>query len=247
MTALLALWLALALASLVALFFVPAPYGRYAERNRGPLLPARWGWMAMEAPAVLAFAAAFLAGRREAAVGAWVLCGFWLLHYLDRAFLYPFRLAPGARPMPLAIAVLGFAFNCVNGTLNGRALVSGAHDYGARWLAEPPFLGGAALFLAGWLVNRRADRTLRALRGPGETGYRIPEGGLFRWVSCPNYLGESVQWIGWAAMTCSFAGAAFAVWTLANLVPRARAHHLWYRARFADYPPARRALLPGIW
>jgi hypothetical protein len=48
-------------------------------------------------------------------------------------------------------------------------------------------------------------------------------------------------------MSWSLAGAAFALWTLANLVPRAGAHHRWYRARFADYPPERRALLPGIW
>ena len=244
MTPLFGVWIALAAASLVALFFIPAPYGRYAERSRGPLLPARWAWMAMEAPAVIAFGLAVLAGRRGLAADAWVLTGFWMLHYLDRAFLYPFRLAPGARRMPLMIAGLGFAFNCVNGTANGRAVAAGAR--GADWLADPRFLGGALLFVSGWLANRFADRALRALRGPGESGYRIPEGGLFRWVSCPNYLGESVQWIGWAAMTWSLAGAAFALWTLANL-PRARAHHLWYRARFADYPPERRALLPGVW
>jgi len=246
MAPLFALWFLLAIASLVTLFFIPAPYGRYADRTRGPLLPARWAWMAMEAPAVLAFALALAAAGPEAAIDAWVLTGFWMLHYLDRAFLYPFRIAPGARAMPLAIAGLGCAFNCVNGTLNGRGVVAEARG-GASWLADPRFLGGALLFVAGWLANRWADRTLRALRGPGESGYRIPQGGLFRWVSCPNYLAECVQWIGWAVMSWSLAGAAFALWTLANLVPRARAHHRWYRARFADYPPERRALLPGIW
>ena len=39
---------------------------------------------------------------------------------------------------------------------------------------------------------------------------------------------------------------AFAVWTAANLVPRAVAHHKWYVAQFPDYPSQRRALLPGL-
>ena len=36
---------------------------------------------------------------------------------------------------------------------------------------------------------------------PGvKTGYRIPEGGLFRWVSCPHYLAEIVIYVGFALM-----------------------------------------------
>ena len=42
------------------------------------------------------------------------------------------------------------------------------------------------------------------------------------------------------------AGLAFAAWTMANLVPRARAHHRWYRERFPDYPARRKALVPGL-
>jgi 3-oxo-5-alpha-steroid 4-dehydrogenase 1 len=114
------------------------------------------------------------------------------------------------------------------------------------WLWHPAFLVGAGLYLAGVLVNRRADATLRALRAPGESGYRVPRGGLFDYVSCPNYLGEIIQWIGWAVATWSFAGLAFALWTTANLLPRALAHHRWYRSHFPDYPQQRRALLPFV-
>jgi protein-S-isoprenylcysteine O-methyltransferase Ste14 len=75
----------------------------------------------------------------------------------------------------------------------------------------------------------------------------VPQGGLYRWVSSPNYLGEIVQWAGWALATWSLPGVAFAVWTAANLVPRAQANQLWYRQRFPDYPPERKALIPGVW
>ena len=89
----------------------------------------------------------------------------------------------------------------------------------------------------------RAARPARAFN----RGICHPLTGLYRWVSCPNYLGEVVLWIGWAVATRSMAGLAFAVWTIANLAPRAWAHHRWYRQQFEDYPPERKAMLPGIW
>ena len=81
---------------------------------------------------------------------------------------------------------------------------------------------------------------------PGETGYKIPHGGLYHYISCPNYFGELVEWAGWALLTFSLPGLAFFVWTAANLVPRALAHHRDYRARFTHYPAQRRALIPFL-
>jgi hypothetical protein len=42
------------------------------------------------------------------------------------------------------------------------------------------------------------------------------------------------------------AGLAFALYTAANLVPRALRHHAWYRERFVDYPSERKALIPYL-
>jgi protein-S-isoprenylcysteine O-methyltransferase Ste14 len=103
------------------------------------------------------------------------------------------------------------------------------------------------VFIAGFAICRQADAVLRRLRQPGQSGYQIPYGGLFRWVSAPNYLGEIVEWGGWALATWSIPGLAFFLWVLANLVPRARANHRWYHRHFPDYPQERRALLPGLW
>jgi protein-S-isoprenylcysteine O-methyltransferase Ste14 len=63
-------------------------------------------------------------------------------------------------------------------------------------------------------------------------------------VSCPNYFGEMIEWTGWAIATLSWPGLVFALWTAANLVPRALKHHAWYHAKFVDYPPARKAIIP---
>ena len=96
------------------------------------------------------------------------------------------------------------------------------------------------------MVNIKSDKILRDLRKPGETGYKVPRGFLYKYVSCPNYLGELMEWFGWALMTWSLPGLAFALYTLANLGPRALANHRWYKDKFADYPTERKALLPFI-
>jgi steroid 5-alpha reductase family enzyme len=118
--------------------------------------------------------------------------------------------------------------------------------YPVSWLQDPRFVAGVLVFAAGYFINRRSDKILRNLRKPGETGYKIPQGGLFRWVSAPNYFGELTIWTGWAIATWSLAGLSFAVFTAANLVPRALTNHKWYLDKFPDYPAKRRAIIPYI-
>jgi 3-oxo-5-alpha-steroid 4-dehydrogenase 1 len=50
-------------------------------------------------------------------------------------------------------------------------------------------------------------------------------------------------WLAVAVATWSLPGLAFAVWTIANLASRARAHHAWC----PDHPSGRAALLPSVW
>ena len=240
-------WLGLAAAIFITLLFVPAPYGRHSRSGWGPAISDRAGWVIMEAPAALAFAVFFAVGGNTRTVAALLLMGLWELHYVHRAFIYPFRLRESGRQMPLAVIGLGLLFNMVNAYLNGRYAFTFSGGYANQWLTDPRFIAGAALFIAGFVANRRADQVLRGLRKPGEQGYAVASSGLYRWVSCPNYLGEIAIWTGWAVATWSLAGLSFALWTVANLAPRARAHHAWYKQHFPDYPPDRKALLPGLW
>ena len=201
----------------------------------------------MEMPIALVFAACFLLGKHTDTAAAWVFLGLWEAHYVHRTFVYPLRLRGEGRQMPLIIVSIAFTSNVMCGYLNGHYLFTLSGGYAADWLGTMPFLAGLALFIVGYVINRRADHALRGLRDPGEIGYRMPRGGLYRWVSCPNYLDEIIEWVGWALATWSLAGLAFAVWRAANLLPGARAHHAWYRENSPDYPPERKALLPGLW
>jgi len=233
---------ALAAITFVALMFVVAPYGRHLRRDWGPTIPARIGWFVMESPAVLFVGAVYAAGPNRAEPGCLALLALWMLHYVHRAFIFPLRMR-GGRTMPVLIAVLAIAFNLLN-CWNNAHWLSTEGSYPTAWLTDPRFLVGATLFLAGFATNLAADNALLRLRAGNETGYQIPRGGLFELVSCPNYLGEIVEWFGWAIATWSPAGLAFAVYVVANLAPRALAHHAWYRKQFEDYPKDRKALIP---
>jgi hypothetical protein len=245
--ALLPLSFLLAGATFVALFFVTAPYGRHTRQGWGPKVSHRIGWMVMESPAAVVFAAFFLLGSAPHNLTSFIFLGMWEAHYLQRAFIYPFRLADGRKTMPVLIPLMSFVFNAGNAYINGRYLFSLSGGYPLTWLADPRFIAGLGLFVAGYATNRWADRILFRLRKTGVSGYKIPFWGLFEWVSCPNYLGEIIEWTGWAIATWSLPGLSFAIWTFANLAPRARAHHAWYRSSFPDYPKDRKALIPGVW
>jgi protein-S-isoprenylcysteine O-methyltransferase Ste14 len=241
-------YLAAALLTFPALIFVDAPYGRYVGKSwQGPTINNRLAWLLMESPAAVVFGLYFLIGPFHTTLVAWVFCLMWESHYIYRAYIYPFRIRTTGKRMPVMIAALGFIFNVLNGYLNGRYLFNFSGGYSNSWLLDPRFLLGALFFFSGMAICRHSDAVLRRLRKGDQSGYQIPHGGLFRWVSAPNYLGEIIEWGGWALATWSIPGAAFFIWVLANLVPRARANHRWYRQHFPEYPLDRRALLPGIW
>ncbi|MSP24427.1 MAG: DUF1295 domain-containing protein [Myxococcales bacterium] len=233
-------WLAIGALVLPAALFKTAPYGRHTVKSAGPTIPARVGWTVMESPSALLPLLLFALYPRFEPVPL-VLLALFELHYIHRAFIYPFSIRAGARPMPVSIAAGAFFFTSVNGLLQGWVIT---HQ---PFAMDPRVVLGTVLFFAGFAVNKHSDRILFALRAPGESGYRIPRGGLYGLVSCPNYLGEIVQWCGFALASYSIAGLSFAVWTIANLLPRARAHHLWYRETFPDYPRERKALLPWLY
>jgi steroid 5-alpha reductase family enzyme len=244
----LAVSLILAVIVFPTLFFVAAPYGRYSRRGWGPQLPNWLGWLLMESVSAIVMLVMFLIGDAAKTITLILFLLMWEAHYIHRAFIYPFWLRDKWKPMPAVVSLMGAVFNLGNAYLNGRYLfdLSGSR-YNAEWLIKPQFIVGAVLFLTGFIINRHADNILHGLRAKGESGYKIPGGGLYRYISCPNYFGEIVEWFGWAIATWSLPGLAFAIWTFANLAPRARAHHKWYHQYFKEYPAERKALLPGLW
>ena len=66
--------------------------------------------------------------------------------------------------------------------------------YPRDWLGSLWFIAGVLIFALGFISNIQADSILRNLRKPGETGYKVPYGGLFDYVSAANYGAELIEW-----------------------------------------------------
>ena len=235
----------LAVPVFILLFFISAPYGKFKKSGWGPSVNARLAWFSMELPAVVLPLYFFISAGSQARIPELCFLLIWELHYLQRTVIYPALLSRGSRPVPVLIVLFSLVFNMLNGFTNGYGIyVLG--DYGTSSPASPAFITGAAVFIAGFLINLSSDHILRTLRKSGERGYKIPSGGLFSFICSPNYLGEILEWTGWAILTLSPAGAAFLVFTVANLAPRARANLRWYRERFPGYPKNIKGLIPFI-
>ncbi len=242
-----ATWVEILLAGAVCvlLVFLAAPYGRHDRAGWGPTIPNSVGWVVMELPAVFLFLAIFLQGEHSLEAVPLVFLALWMFHYVHRTFVFPLRVRTAGKRMPLVIAVMAFTFNSLNVYVVARWL-SHFGSYRLDWLHDPRFVLGAVLFFAGFAVNYKADVLLIGLRRPGETEYRVPSGWLYEYVTCPNYLGEIVEWFGFAIATWSLPGMAFALFTAANIGPRAFSNRRWYRKTFPDYPGERKALIPFV-
>ena len=187
----------------------------------------------MESPVFFAMLVFWLCSpRRFDAVPLIFLCLFQL-HYFNRSFIYP-MLLKGRSKMPLGIIVMGVVFNLLNAAMQGLWIFYLAPEgrYSIDWLTTPQFIIGVVAFFAGMVINMHSDHIIRHLRKPGDTGHYLPKGGMFRYVSSANYFGEILEWTGFAILTWSAAGAVFAIWTFANLVPRADAIYHRYAEEF---------------
>ncbi len=243
-TTIVAVWAALAVPVFIYSLLGTDHVGRTGGNPRGPRVAARWGWFLMEIPALCVLPAVYLLASNRHPV-ADLLVSAWVLHYAHRTLVWPWIVQRRSRPMPVGICVSSVVFNAINGLLIGWHLGHVA-DYAGEWLLDPRFIVGGAAFLFGAAVNVTADYRVARLREEQQGRYVIPQGGAFRFLSAPNLSGEILEWIGFALMCWSLPALAFAMWTAANLIPRALWRHRWYRETFPDYPPSRRAVIPGV-
>ncbi len=241
---------ALAVIVFISLQKVTAGYGVAYTRAWGPSVPNRIGWVLMEAPVFFAMLGIWLASSRRGEPALVVMTSLFLLHYFQRSFIFPL-LIRGRSRMPLSIILMGITFNLVNAYMIGGWFfhVSPPEAYPVSWLWSPCFILGTIIFFAGMAINIHSDSIIRNLRKPGDRGHYIPRGGMFRYVTSANYLGEFVEWTGFAILSWSLPGAVFAIWTFANLAPRARSLHQRYLSEFGDEYAAlrRRYILPFIY
>ena len=226
---------AIAVVVFVSLFFVDAGYGKFYNKKWGPAINNKLGWVLMESPVFIAMLVLWLCSDRRNDLVRLAFLFLFELHYFQRSFVFPFRLR-GKSVMPLSIILMGVTFNVLNALMQGGWIfyISPEDYYPRDWLTTPQFIIGFLIFLVGLYINIQSDDIIRSLRRNGDTRHYLPTGGMFNYVTSANYFGELLEWIGFAVLTWSWAGAVFAFWTFANLCPRAARIYDHYKIEFAD-------------
>lgn len=235
-------------------FFVKAPYGRFASDKYGFSLSPRLGWFLMELPATISFVYFFFQGENRFEAVPLFFLGIWLIHYGNRGFIFPYliRTTKGQTgSFSFMVVSAGWLVTTLHGYLNAVFISHLSTHLTVDWFSDPRFIIGMIIYAFGYTMNVHSDYIIRHLRsktevGSGEKIYRIPQGGLFKYVTNPSYFTELISFTGFALATWS-AGALFVLGvSAANLIPRAIQTHNWYKDRFPNYPKDRKIILPRI-
>ncbi|KAF9884180.1 hypothetical protein FE257_002238 [Aspergillus nanangensis] len=232
------------------------PAGKTSFQRAWLNFPGKLGWFTMEivGPANLCYIlwkSSAIVSLSSLPFANKLIIALYLTHYLNRAIISPFFVAPSMSPIHLFVVAMAVTFNWFNSTcIAGWAL--GYHapivghptvvDDASSFLETPtitttttttssstttnasslPCIVGITLFILGMLTNIRAETTLFRLRreeaesraakksddpdvaGSGRQSkyskvYVIPPcRGLFRTILYPHYVGEWLEWVGFA-------------------------------------------------
>ena len=130
------LWVmsAVALVVFIALYFVKAGYGMFRTASWGISINNKLAWVLMEAPVFIVMFGLWGKSGAGFAVPVYFFFLLFQLHYLQRAFIFPFLLKGKSR-MPVAIMAMGIVFNLLErDDAGGRFVLFRSRRLVCRWL-----------------------------------------------------------------------------------------------------------------
>lgn len=241
--------------TVVGAAFIQTPYGRFASDNYGVNLDPRLGWFLMELPATVFFLYFYFQGPNAFEPFPLFILFVWVVHYANRGWIMPalMRVPRDQKSsFSLMVVMIGWVVTSLHGYLNAVWASTYSPLVGWDAFTHPAVIAGIVIYYLAFVMNLQSDHIVRNLRSREEVEngirkYRMPRGGLFKYVTNPSYFTELVFWFGFALMNWSLAGVYILAISAANLLPRAIATHKWYKEKFADYPTERKILIPGVW
>lgn len=238
--------------------FVKSPYGRFASDKFGFNMNPKLGWWLMEIPATAVFLIFFipgiLSGPRAMELMPLLLGLIWMIHYGNRGWFFPLsiRVAPGQKAsFSFGVMAAGMFVTGIHAYMNATFFTEYAPHLTNEWFSDPRFWIGLVIYYSGFFIILQSEKIVRNLRDPknakpDEPRYKIPYGGLYDYVSSPQYLGELIAWTGFAVMTWGLPGVVIFLISAGNLVPRAFQTHRWYQEKFDNYPIDRKVIIPHV-
>lgn len=217
----------------------------YSKFNKGGSINIRLAAFLVYFFPLLTYAAFYLQAGAPRSPYHLALLAAFVLHFakrcLESLFLHRFSKNIGL-PVLIVVSLAYTSVAAQAGRIHNMETPEGA----GYALASPLLIIGALIMGLGESANLYHHYLLAHLRKDGEKGYRVPEGGLFRYVACPHYLAEIISWFGYALMSRQLGlyGTLF-VFTC-YLAARSRRTSAWYKENVAGYPAGRRSLVPGL-
>jgi len=239
-------WVLLGFLTFIVLLWVKAPYGKFVNTRWGPVMSFKWGWILQEIISPISFSFFFLLTIKDSGFVVWIFFIIWNLHYINRSIIFPLRKRErkNTPKCPVIIMFSAVFFNLINGFINGYFLGAIA-QYSLDYIFRLNFIFGFIVLIVGIIINVKSDNILIKIKRE-HANYQIPNGFMYRYISCPNYFGEIIEWIGFYLMTLSTPALIFVFWTMCNLIPRAISTHNWYLLNFHDYPKNRKGIIPFL-
>ncbi|MCJ1400873.1 3-oxo-5a-steroid 4- dehydrogenase [Xylographa trunciseda] len=170
------------------------------------------------------------------------------LHFLKREyetmFIHRFSMAT----MPLRLIFKNSAYYWIICGLNMAYWIYRPDAPTAKPMNVYFTLPGVLLFFIGEIGNFSSHITLRDLRSDGGKERGIPHGFWFEQVTCPNYMFETMAWVGVSLVTRDLATVIFLCASVGMMSTWGKKKERKYRKEFGDqYKKKRHSILPGIY
>ena len=230
-----------------ALGILSLGYSKFAKQEQGYSLPSRLGMFLIYFPPVLLFPGVLVANEVTWTSWHMLVTALMMLHFGKRCFETLFVHKYSGVMNGWTVVTIGGLYACLSALL-GLVAVEEVSVSMAESAAFSQWLGlGLGVWILGTVINAYHHVLLANLRKPGETGYKLPKGGLFGLVACPHYLGEIIAWCGYMIFF-RHVGAYAATLTM-SLYLLGRAHNTvkWYRGRVEGVPENWKRVIPFVY
>ena len=214
-----------------AVGFLSLGYSKFAQQEQKYSVPSRVGMFIIYFPAVLLFPAMLWRHGVEWTPWHITVTVLMSLHFAKRCFETLFVHRYSGVMNGWTVVTICFLYSALSAVLGEFAATEVTPELAASDAFSTWMVPGIVLWALGQFINGYHHVLLARLRKPGETGYKLPKGGLFGQVACPHYLGEILAWLGYA-LVFHHAAALGGTWTM-SLYLAGRSHNTvkWYRER----------------